>query len=101
VRVAIFEYKMRADADLDAYRELADRMNALVGSDERFGYVDQKEFTGSDGSKLFLEFFRDADGMRAWAENPDHREAQRRGREVFYEWYRVTVCDIAYERARP
>jgi heme-degrading monooxygenase HmoA len=92
--VVIFEFRMRPDADLEAYGQLSEEMNARAASDPRFGFLGMSGYGGDDGTTAVLEHFRDMTGMRAWASDPKHREAQRRGREEFYAWYRVRVCNL-------
>jgi heme-degrading monooxygenase HmoA len=97
--VVIFEFRMRPDADLDAYERLSDEMNALAASNDRFGFLGMTGYGGEDGTTVVVERFRDAAGMRAWARDPRHREAQRRGRDDYYDWYRVRVCNLEREYA--
>jgi heme-degrading monooxygenase HmoA len=38
--------------------------------------------------------FASEEANRAWRMHPEHREAQRKAREVFYERYSVQVCEV-------
>ena len=42
--------------------------------------------------------------LKAWAEHPDHRAAQERGRHEFFDEYRIDVCEptraYAFDAAR-
>ena len=44
------------------------------------------------GESVRLEFHETA---AAWRAHPEHREAQRLGRERWLAEYRITVCDVA------
>ena len=32
--------------------------------------------------------------MRAWRMHPEHREAQRKAREIYYSEYHIQVCEL-------
>ena len=98
--VVIFEFRMRPDADMESYAKLSDQMNARAAADARFGFLGMTGYTAEDGTSLVVERFRDAASMQTWARDPEHREAQRRGREEFYDWYRVRVCDLERDYAQ-
>ena len=38
--------------------------------------------------------FESEEGMRAWRMHPEHRAAQKKGRESYYETYSVQVCEV-------
>jgi heme-degrading monooxygenase HmoA len=46
--------------------------------------------------------FESAEALRRWREQPEHREAQRRGKEEFFAAYDVEVCEVtrAYDFGR-
>jgi heme-degrading monooxygenase HmoA len=39
--------------------------------------------------------FESHETAAAWRAHPEHREAQRLGRERWFTEYRITVCDVA------
>jgi heme-degrading monooxygenase HmoA len=43
-----------------------------------------------------LEFENEA-ALRAWRMHPEHRAAQQKGRDSFYEEYKVQVCEVLRE----
>jgi heme-degrading monooxygenase HmoA len=98
--IVLFEYAMRDGVDLDAYSALATRLQARAAADPAFGYLGQQGYERDDGSMLFVERFTDLDSVRRWAEDPEHRAAQRRGREEFYTWHRVRVLSLEREYVR-
>jgi heme-degrading monooxygenase HmoA len=57
------------------------------------GFIDQKLYVADDGERVTIVRFRDWDSQRRWALHPAHQEAQRRGREEFYFWYEIEVCE--------
>lgn len=62
------------------------------------GYVSHKTFTAEDGERVTIVEFDSPQSHRAWAEHPDHRVAQRLGRETFYSEYEIQVCEVKSSR---
>lgn len=89
-RVVVFRSRLRADADMAALEPLGLRMYEVASTMP--GFLSYKDFTAADGETLTLVEFADADTLRAWREHPEHREAQRRGREEFMSEYQIDVC---------
>lgn len=61
------------------------------------GFVDMKTYVAEDGERLTVVRFRDAGAQERWRREPVHREAQGQGRGVFYEEYRIAVCELVRE----
>jgi heme-degrading monooxygenase HmoA len=91
--VTVFRSRLRPDAD-PAYGELAAEMEAAARQVP--GFVDFKVFTAADGERVSLITFATAEAQRTWREDPRHREAQRRGREDFYQEYSIQVADCVH-----
>ena len=90
--VVIFTTHLRDGADSEAYRKTSRRMHELV---ERIpGFISIKAYTGEDGEEIDLVRFANEDSLKAWKEQPEHLEAQRRGREEFYDRYSVQACKV-------
>lgn len=60
---------------------------------EHPGFVDLKSYVADDGERLVVVRFRDLESQNAWRDDPVHAAAQDRGREAYYEAYRIVVCD--------
>ncbi len=93
--VVIFKTHLRPGANEDAYRGVSRRMHELVSTIP--GFISIKEFTGEDGEVIDLARFADEASLRAWKVEPEHLEAQRRGREEFYDRFWVQVCNVVRE----
>lgn len=65
------------------------------------GFVDLKSYVSDDGERLTVVRFEDDASQRAWARDAEHLEAQRRGRSVYYESYRIVICEHLREREFP
>ena len=93
--VTVFRSRLRPDAN-PGYGELADEMEAAARAVP--GFIDFKVFTAPDGERVSLIIFSDAEAQRTWREDPRHREAQRRGREDFYQEYSIQVSNCVHVR---
>ncbi len=93
--VVIFKLHMRRGADEAEYRRTSRRMHELV--DRMPGFVSLKEYTGEDGEVIDIARFRDEQSLEAWKRDPEHLEAQRRGREEFYDRYWIQALKVVRE----
>ena len=90
--VVIFKTHLREGADSEAYAKTSRRMHELV--EQIPGFISIKAYTGEDGEEIDLVRFANEDALTMWKEQPEHREAQRRGREEFYDRYSVQACRV-------
>jgi len=90
--VVIFKTHLREGADSEAYAKTSRRMHELV--EQIPGFISIKAYTGEDGEEIDLVRFANEDALTMWKEQPEHREAQRRGREEFYDRYSVQACKV-------
>jgi heme-degrading monooxygenase HmoA len=102
--LVLFSLHLRKDADEAAYAATSRRMHELV--DGWPGFISLKEYTSEDGEVLDIARFADETSLEAWRREPEHLEAQRRGREEFYDRYRIQAArvlrDYSYEiEAKP
>jgi heme-degrading monooxygenase HmoA len=56
------------------------------------GFVAFKTFAADDDERVSIVEFESEEAAAAWRDHPEHRRAQRRGREVFYQSYSIQVC---------
>jgi heme-degrading monooxygenase HmoA len=76
----------------EEYLVLAARMNEIARTMP--GYISHKGFFADDGERVTIVEFENEETMRAWRMHPEHRAAQKKGRESFYAEYSVQVCDV-------
>jgi heme-degrading monooxygenase HmoA len=88
--VTVFRSRLREGVESE-YEQVARTMSDMVVTME--GFIDQRFYRAEDGERVTIVRFRDAASQRRWAEHPDHRGAQRRGREEFYSWYDISVSE--------
>lgn len=94
--VNIFRSRKRAGYDAERYATDAARMVALAQAQP--GFLDYKSFAATDGETVSISMWETTEAAAAWAAHPEHREVQRRGRDEYYESYRVASCVDATER---
>ena len=91
--VAVIFSSRRTPAHDDEYAAMAARMDGLARQQPGFVEImSVRDPVTREG--VTVSFFADEASARAWKQHPDHLEAQRLGREQFYEEYRVWVADV-------
>ena len=92
--VTVFRSRLMPDVR-EEYVALVDRMVELACGMP--GYISHKGFFAEDGERVTLVEFESEEGQRAWRMHPEHREAQKKAREIYYETYSVQVCEVKRE----
>ena len=75
----------------EAYAEIAARMRKLAIN--KYGCV---EFTAVTQGKreIAISYWDNQDQIKAWKQDPEHREAQKLGRLKWYKSYRVQAVEV-------
>jgi heme-degrading monooxygenase HmoA len=90
--LTVFRARLRADADIDGATTLNERMVELATTMP--GFVSYKDYAAEDGENVtIVEFASEAEQM-AWRNQPEHRDAQERGRREFFAEYKIQVCRV-------
>ncbi|MCU1600872.1 MAG: hypothetical protein JWO22_1581 [Frankiales bacterium] len=89
--VTVFRSRLRED-NQEEYGETADHMSDLARTMP--GYVEHKAFTADDGERVTLVTFADRASHDGWRTHLEHRAAQHRGREAYYQAYSLQVADV-------
>jgi heme-degrading monooxygenase HmoA len=92
--VTVFRSRLMAGLR-DEYVALVDRMVEIAITIP--GYISHKGFFAEDGERVTVVEFEHEDGMRAWRMHPEHRAAQKKGREIYYSEYSIQVCNVVRE----
>lgn len=95
--VTVFRSRVRADAS--GYAADAAAIAALARTMP--GYVEHKGFTADDGERVTVVTFADRASHEAWRDHREHRAAQRRGIERYYETYSIQVGTTDHASAFP
>ena len=89
--IIVFRSRLTAEAGED-YQALDAELERLVR--DQPGYLTHKGYRADDGERLTLVWFKDQETLRSWKMQPRHLEAQRRGRERWYEFYEMEVAEV-------
>ena len=87
--VTVFRSRVRPENAAE-YMKMAAKMKELA--EAMPGYVSHKGFTAEDGERCTIVEFASEAAHRGWAEHPEHREAQKLGRQKFYLEYSIHIC---------
>ena len=90
--IVLFRSKLTPTAAATGYGDMSDEMVTLAKSMP--GFIDVKSFKADDGERLTVVWWEDEATLRAWREQPRHREAQRMGRAQWYEYYKMDVATV-------
>jgi heme-degrading monooxygenase HmoA len=98
--VTLFWSRFRDDLDdegLAEYQEDSARIRSLA--ENAPGFVSFKTYVAEDGERLSVVMFESEEEQQAFRALAEHRAAQQRGRERYYQTYRIMVCQPlrAYE----
>lgn len=91
--VTVFRSRRREGSET-AYRELSAAMQAAARSVP--GFVDFKTFTAEDGEHVSVVTFASLESHQVWRNDQRHRQAQRQGREEFYDEYSIQVGECTH-----
>lgn len=58
------------------------------------GFIEVKGFTAADGERLTVVWWQDRETLRQWRQDLRHREAQKTGREKWYQYYKMDVAEV-------
>ena len=92
--VTVFRSRLMPGVRED-YVTLVDRMIELAATMP--GYISHKGFFADDGERVTIVEFESEEAQRAWRMHPEHRDAQRKAREIYYASYSVQVCEVKRE----
>lgn len=91
MEVIIFRSRLTPEAGED-YVKTDQHLEELVKGNP--GFIEAKGFTAADGERLTVVYFRDQESLKQWRDLADHRSAQSKGREKWYESYRMEVATV-------
>jgi heme-degrading monooxygenase HmoA len=92
--ITIFRSRLRPE-NQEAYQRTAARMDELAH--QMPGFISIKTYQAADGERVSIVEFESEVAHNAWRKHPEHLQAQRLGRELFYSEFQIQVCNV--ERA--
>jgi heme-degrading monooxygenase HmoA len=89
--VVVFRARLKPGIEKE-YGEMDARMAKLAPTMP--GFVSYSQYSSADGEDVAVVEFESHETMAGWRAHPEHREAQRLGKERWFAEYRITVCDV-------
>jgi len=93
--IVVFRSRLKADVNQEELGRLGQRMFEIASSMP--GYVSYTDFSASDGENVSVVEFESLETLADWRNHPEHRAAQERGRQDFFQEYVVQVCTLVRE----
>jgi heme-degrading monooxygenase HmoA len=95
---AVIFTSQRKPAD-EGYAAMAEKMLALAL--EQPGCLGAESARRESGLGITVAYFADEASLRAWKQNGQHLDAQRRGKESWYSHYQVRVARVERDYSGP
>ncbi len=92
---AVIFTSVRTPGD-NGYAETARRMLELAAEQDGFLGV---EAARDSGLGITVSYWDSLEAIARWKRNTEHLEAQRKGRETWYQEYRLRIAKVTAERA--
>jgi heme-degrading monooxygenase HmoA len=94
---AVIFTSLRTDGD-NGYGRMAEAMEKLAATQNGFLGME----SASDGLGITVSYWESLEAIQNWKANAQHLVAQQRGRDVWYEEFKVRICrverDYGFER---
>lgn len=73
----------------------------LVEAGKLDGFISKESFTSRDnpGKVVTLSYWRDADALRAWMHNAEHRKAIPLGRKELFTHYVIQIAEVVNDKS--
>lgn len=78
---------------IEGYSEMADQMEALAKKQD--GYLGIESARNSVW--ITVSYWESIEAINQWKANTNHLFAQQKGREQWYNWYKVRICKVEWE----
>lgn len=79
--------------DTDGYHDMAFKMEELAK--QQPGYLGLE--SARDELGVTISYWESLEAISAWKENLEHLEAQQKGRDRWYRWYKTRICKVERE----
>jgi heme-degrading monooxygenase HmoA len=96
---AVVFTSINADVDHTEHTKMYRRMVEIAASYE--GYIGIEPARNPDGSGVAVIYWKDLASIQAFARDPEHRIAKKKGREIWYSHYLIRICKVERDYGRP
>jgi heme-degrading monooxygenase HmoA len=84
---AVIFTTLRKEGD-HGYEEMASKMEALAAKQPGFlGFETARSEIG-----ISVSYWETLAAIKQWKDNSDHLIAQKKGKELWYQWYKLRIC---------
>jgi heme-degrading monooxygenase HmoA len=94
VVIAVFRSRLREGVS-EEFQVLGDEMTRLAKAMP--GFISYKVYVSPDGERCSIIEFESNATLENWRQHPEHLEAQKTGRDRFYQWYTLHVSEPTRE----
>lgn len=81
------------------YDKMSDRINELAKKQD--GYLGIDSVRNELGEGITVSYWQSLESIQVWKANAEHLEAQKFGKEKWYESYSVRICKVEREYHNP
>lgn len=96
---AVVFTSINAEVDHTEHVEMYARLVQLASTYD--GYLGIEGARNSDGTSVAVVYWKDLDSIEAWAKDPEHQVAKRKGREIWYSHYMIRISKVERAYGRP
>ncbi|MGF1703286.1 antibiotic biosynthesis monooxygenase [Photobacterium makurazakiensis] len=89
----IFEVHVFEDKK-DDYIDIAASIKPMLEQIDGFISVERFKSLSDESKILSLSFWRDEESVARWRNLAEHKEAQRQGKEAFFDKFRIRVASV-------
>jgi len=89
---AVIFTTLRKEGD-HGYEEMAIKMEALAAKQPGFlGFETARSEIG-----ISVSYWETLEAIKQWKDNSEHLIAQKKGKEMWYQWYKLRICMVERE----
>jgi len=96
---AVVFTSINANVDHTEHVEMYARLVQRASTYE--GYLGIEGARNSDGAGVAVVYWKDLDSIEAWAKDPEHQVAKRKGREIWYSHYMIRISKVERAYGKP
>ncbi len=90
---AVIFTSVLVDNDTEGYSDMAEEMLALATKQAGFLGVESVR----EGLGITISYWSNLDAISAWKQQADHQIAQQKGRDLWYQQYKVRVAKVEHD----
>ena len=96
---AVIFTSVNADVDHTEHVQMSARLEERAATFQ--GFLGMEAARNSDGTGVAAVYWTDLASIDAWARDPEHQIAKRKGREIWYSHYLIRICRVERAYGRP